>query len=98
MSSYWKSADCMIQNDDKLQEGIRFNLYQLLQSAGRDEHSNISAKGLSGEGYEGHYFWDTEIYMFPVFLLTRPDIARQALALPLLQAGRRQSESAPNGA
>ncbi|MEC0139841.1 glycosyl hydrolase family 65 protein [Paenibacillus macerans] len=79
MSSYWKSADCMIQNDDKLQEGIRFNLYQLLQSAGRDEHSNISAKGLSGEGYEGHYFWDTEIYMFPVFLLTRPDIARQLL-------------------
>ncbi|RRJ62023.1 glycoside hydrolase family 65 protein [Paenibacillus oralis] len=79
MGSYWNSADCVIQNDDKLQEGIRFNLYQLLQSAGRDEHSNISAKGLSGEGYEGHYFWDTEIYMFPLFLMTRPDIARQLL-------------------
>ncbi|WP_054954894.1 glycoside hydrolase family 65 protein [Paenibacillus dakarensis] len=79
LNLYWKSADVMIQNDDKLQEGIRFNLFQLLQSAGRDEHSNIAAKGLSGEGYEGHYFWDTEIYMFPVFLMTQPDIARQLL-------------------
>ena len=76
---YWKSADVVIENDAQLQEGIRFNLFQLLQSAGRDEHSNISAKGLSGEGYEGHYFWDTEIYMFPIFLMTQPDIARQLL-------------------
>lgn len=79
LNDYWKSADVVIQNDDQLQEGIRFNLFQLLQSAGRDKHSNISAKGLSGEGYEGHYFWDTEIYMFPVFLMTQPDIARQLL-------------------
>jgi len=79
MQQYWKSADVLIENDVQLQEGIRFNLFQLLQSAGRDEHSNISAKGLSGEGYEGHYFWDTEIYMFPVFLMTQPDIARQLL-------------------
>ncbi|MBT2761227.1 glycosyl hydrolase family 65 protein [Paenibacillus sp. ISL-20] len=79
LNTYWKSADVLIQNDDQLQEGIRFNLFQLLQSAGRDKHSNISAKGLSGEGYEGHYFWDTEIYMFPVFLMTQPDIARQLL-------------------
>lgn len=79
LNDYWKSADVIIRNDDKLQEGIRFNLFQLLQSAGRDKHSNIAAKGLSGEGYEGHYFWDTEIYMFPVFLMTQPDIARQLL-------------------
>ncbi|PJN51557.1 Alpha,alpha-trehalose phosphorylase [Paenibacillus sp. GM2FR] len=79
LNAYWKSADVVIQNDGQLQEGIRFNLFQLLQSAGRDKHSNISAKGLSGEGYEGHYFWDTEIYMFPVFLMTQPDIARQLL-------------------
>lgn len=79
LNDYWKSADVVIQNDDQLQEGIRFNLFQLLQSAGQDKHSNISAKGLSGEGYEGHYFWDTEIYMFPVFLMTQPDIARQLL-------------------
>ncbi|WP_070120141.1 glycoside hydrolase family 65 protein [Bacillus marinisedimentorum] len=79
LEAFWKDADITIDGDEKLQEGIRFNLYQLLQSAGGDKFSNISAKGLSGEGYEGHYFWDTEIYMFPVFLMTRPDIARQLL-------------------
>ncbi len=79
LEAFWQYADITIDGDGKLQEGIRFNLYQLLQSAGRDKFSNIAAKGLSGEGYEGHYFWDTEIYMFPVFLMTRPDIARQLL-------------------
>lgn len=79
MQSFWKQSDIVISGDAALQEGIRFNLFQLLQSAGRDEYSNIAAKGLSGEGYEGHYFWDTEIYMFPVFLLTQPDIAKQLL-------------------
>lgn len=79
LQQFWKTSDITIKNDTSLQEGIRFNLYQLLQSAGRDQWSNISAKGLSGEGYEGHYFWDTEIYMFPVFLLTQPEIARQLL-------------------
>ncbi|MEC0212940.1 glycosyl hydrolase family 65 protein [Paenibacillus ehimensis] len=79
LDEFWVNADIRIEGDSSLQEGIRFNLYHLLQSVGRDEYSNISAKGLSGEGYEGHYFWDTEIYMFPVFLMTKPDIARQLL-------------------
>jgi len=79
LKGYWNRADISIGGDAKLQEGIRFNLFQLLQSAGRDKHSNIAAKGLSGEGYEGHYFWDTEIYMIPVFLMSQPDIARQLL-------------------
>ncbi|CQR54089.1 glycoside hydrolase family 65 protein [Paenibacillus riograndensis] len=79
LQDFWKRSDVVIENDQLLQEGIRFNLYQLLQSAGRDGHSNISAKGLSGEGYEGHYFWDTEIYMLPVFLMTSPERARQLL-------------------
>ncbi|WP_438351967.1 glycoside hydrolase family 65 protein [Paenibacillus sp. FA6] len=79
MDQFWKSSDIIIENDTSLQEGIRFNVFQLLQSAGRDPYSNISAKGLTGEGYEGHYFWDTEIYMFPVFLMTQPDMAKQLL-------------------
>ncbi len=54
-------------------------MYQLLSSAGKDEHSNICAKGLSGGGYEGHYFWDTEIYMVPFFMLTKPEIAKSLL-------------------
>jgi alpha,alpha-trehalose phosphorylase len=49
---------------------VNYNLYQLFTSGGYDSHHNIAAKGLSGEGYEGHYFWDTETYMFPYFLMT----------------------------
>ncbi|WP_075981744.1 glycoside hydrolase family 65 protein [Bacillus massilinigeriensis] len=79
LSDFWSHADIQIKGDLKLQEGIRFNLYHLLQSTGRDPHSNIAAKGLSGEGYEGHYFWDTEIFIFPVFLLTKPELAKQLL-------------------
>ncbi|MUK89428.1 family 65 glycosyl hydrolase [Ornithinibacillus sp. L9] len=79
LDNFWSISDIEIDGDDELQEGIRFNLYHLLQSAGKDSVSNIAAKGLSGEGYEGHYFWDTEIYMFPVFLMTNPGIAKKLL-------------------
>lgn len=79
MEGFWEGSDIIIRGDDNLQEGIRFNLFQLLQSTGRDKYSNISAKGLSGEGYEGHYFWDTEIYILPVFMLSHPDLAKQLL-------------------
>jgi alpha,alpha-trehalose phosphorylase len=79
LTTFWQNTDVEINGDDALQEGIRFNLFHLLQSAGRDHYSNIAAKGLSGEGYEGHYFWDTEIYMFPVFLMTNPELAKQLL-------------------
>ena len=79
LDNFWSKSDIKIDGDTSLQEGIRFNLYQLLQSVGKDPVSNIAAKGLSGEGYEGHYFWDTEIYMFPVFLMTNPEIAKNLL-------------------
>ncbi|MCM3611591.1 family 65 glycosyl hydrolase [Planococcus sp. MERTA32b] len=79
LDAYWEISDIVIEGDQRVQEGIRFNLYQLLQSVGKDPASNIAAKGLSGEGYEGHYFWDTEIYIFPVFLMTNPDIAKNLL-------------------
>lgn len=79
LDRFWSIADVKITGDASLQEGIRFNLYQLLQSVGKDPVSNIAAKGLSGEGYEGHYFWDTEIYIFPVFLMTNPQIAKNLL-------------------
>lgn len=79
LDAYWKISDIVIEGDQRVQEGIRFNLFQLLQSVGKDPASNIAAKGLSGEGYEGHYFWDTEIYIFPVFLMTNPEIAKNLL-------------------
>lgn len=79
LTAYYKAADIIIDGDEKLQEGIRFNLFHLFQSVGRDQYSNVSAKGLSGEGYEGHYFWDTEIYILPVFMTTKPEMARNLL-------------------
>ncbi|WP_440897627.1 glycoside hydrolase family 65 protein [Amphibacillus sp. Q70] len=79
LNEYWDTADIYIKGDPELQEGIRFNLFQLLQSVGKDSVSNIAAKGLSGEGYEGHYFWDSEIYIFPIFLMTNHEIARSLL-------------------
>ena len=76
---FWQQADVQISGDIALQQAIRFNLFSLAQSAGRNGSSNIGAKGLTGPGYDGHYFWDTEIYVVPVMSLTRPDIARQLL-------------------
>lgn len=92
---FWKHADVEIVGDAAVQEGIRFNLYQLLQSVGKDPYSNISAKGLSGEGYEGHYFWDTEIYMFPVFLMTNPELAKNLLIhrFTLLDSARERART-----
>ncbi|MDR2045149.1 MAG: family 65 glycosyl hydrolase [Clostridium sp.] len=73
--------DCAleIRGDEELNEAVHYNMYQLLQSVGKDPHSNIAAKGLSGEGYEGHYFWDTEMYIQPFFLLTQRESARNLI-------------------
>ena len=76
---YWEKSDIIIEGVDEIQQGVRFNLYQLLQSVGKDGITNVAAKGLSGEGYEGHYFWDTEIYVLPVIHLTQPEIAEKLL-------------------
>lgn len=64
---------------DPLPKALAFSLFQLLQSTGCDGLSSVSAKGLSGEGYEGHTFWDSEIYVFPFFLWTQPERARSML-------------------
>lgn len=79
LDEFWRHADVEIQGDPALQQGIRFNAFQLLQSVGRDGLTNIGAKGLTGEGYEGHYFWDTEMYMLPFFTYTQPQISRSLL-------------------
>ena len=78
---FWETSDIQIEGKDSeaLQQGIRFNLFHILQSAGRDGKTGMGAKGLSGEGYEGHYFWDTEMYVLPVFVYTEPDTAKKLL-------------------
>ena len=79
LADFWEQADVEIAGDDALQQGMRFNQFHLLQSVGRDGKTNIAAKGVTGEGYEGHYFWDTEIYILPFFLYAKPDVARKLL-------------------
>ncbi len=77
----WQACDVVIEGDDEAQLAIRFNIYQLLIAASRtDDTVNIGAKTLSGYGYRGHSFWDTEVYMLPFFTYTRPDIARKLLS------------------
>lgn len=93
LDTFWQRTDIEVAGDDALQQGIRFNQFHLLQSVGRDGKTNIAAKGLTGEGYEGHYFWDTEIYIFPFFLYTNPGIARKLLEFRCsgLDAARRRA-------
>lgn len=76
----WERIDIKIDGDDEVQRALRWCIFQLNSSAYKiNEYSSIGAKGLHGEGYKGHVFWDTEIFMFPFFLYTNPEIARTLL-------------------
>ena len=79
LDRFWSTSDVEIDGDGALQQGVRFNLFSLFQSAGRDGRTSLAAKGLTGEGYEGHYFWDTEIFALPFFAYTQPAIGRSLL-------------------
>ncbi|MDD4113536.1 MAG: glycosyl hydrolase family 65 protein [Herbinix sp.] len=79
LKKYWENCLMEIEGDDDLTTAVNYNMYQLIQSVGKDEYCNITAKGLSGEGYEGHYFWDTEMYIEPFFNLTMPSITRNLI-------------------
>lgn len=80
LRTFWHQSGMEIEGDKELDAAVSFNMYALLQSAPRDRYCSIAAKGLSGEGYEGHYFWDTEMYMEPFFVLTNPALARTILS------------------
>jgi len=92
----WERCDVQIEGDDEAQIAIRFNLFQLLIATPRHDHRiNIGAKTLSGFGYHGHSFWDTEIFMLPLFIYTAPDIARNLLdyRYQRLPAARQKAQS-----
>ena len=73
----WEECDVIIDGDDKINNALRFNIYHLLITANEeDPKANIGAKSLSGEGYKGHVFWDTEIYALPFYIYTQPKMAR----------------------
>jgi alpha,alpha-trehalose phosphorylase len=79
MDDFWRRSDIRIDGDISLQQAVRWNLFQMLQATGRSEGTGVPAKGLTGQGYDGHYFWDTEIYVIPFLVYTAPRIARNIL-------------------
>ncbi len=88
----WARNDLRIEGDDRAQIAIRFAIYHLLIAAPRhDDDVSIGAKTLSGLGYKGHVFWDTELFVLPLFTLTQPEIARNLLTYRYRRlAGARQ--------
>jgi len=90
---FWQRADVEIEGPVETQQAIRFNLFQLAQASARAETSGIAAKGVTGSGYSGHYFWDTETYVLPFLTYTMPRFARNALRFrySLLDAARKRA-------
>jgi len=110
MDDFWRRSDVRVRDvrEDRtkrstlaIQQAIRFNLFHILQAAARAEDAGVPAKGLTGHSYEGHYFWDTEIYLLPFLTYTSPRIARNLLTFRykmLEQARARARELGHRGA
>ncbi|MGA1746716.1 MAG: glycoside hydrolase family 65 protein [Ilumatobacteraceae bacterium] len=93
LQKFWDTADLRVDGDPRSQQAIRWNLFQLVQAtAAADEHG-IPAKGVTSAGYDGHYFWDTEVYVIPFLARTNPGAARKLLRFRhgLLDAARRRA-------
>jgi alpha,alpha-trehalose phosphorylase len=79
LDDFWERADVELEGDAELQQAVRFALFHTLQAGARGERRAIAAKGLTGPGYDGHTFWDSETFVLPVLTYTVPDAARDAL-------------------
>jgi alpha,alpha-trehalose phosphorylase len=79
LDEFWDGADVEVDGDAEVQQAVRFGLFHILQAAARAEYRPIAAKGLTGTGYDGHTFWDTETYVLPVLTYTQPSAAADAL-------------------
>src|SRR5208282_639783 len=79
LDEFWEGAVVEVDGDAEIQQAVRFGLFHILQAGARAEYRPIAAKGLTGSGYDGHTFWDTEIFVLPVLTLTAPDAACSAL-------------------
>ncbi|MFJ4580292.1 glycoside hydrolase family 65 protein [Streptomyces echinatus] len=79
LDRFWACADVEVEGDAQIQQAVRFALFHVLQAAARGENRAIPAKGLTGTGYDGHSFWDTESYVLPVLTYTAPEAVASAL-------------------
>lgn len=94
--SAWHTSDVIVEGDIRAQLAIRYSVFQLLISAPwHHQQASIPAKTLSGFGYRGHIFWDTEIFILPLFTLTQPELARRLLTYRYhtLEGARRKARS-----
>ncbi len=90
LADFWERADVVVAGQPEVQQATRWNLFSILQASARADGSGIPAKGVTGSGYGGHYFWDAEIYVMPFLTYTCPGAARNALRFrySLLDAAR----------
>jgi len=79
LDEFWEGADVEVDGDAEIQQAVRFGLFHILQAGARAEFRPIAAKGLTGTGYDGHTFWDTESFVLPVLMYTHPSAAADAL-------------------
>ena len=79
LEDFWHRADVEVDGDAEVQQAVRFGLFHVLQAAARGEGRAIPAKGLTGPGYDGHTFWDTETFVLPVLTYTHPQAVAHAL-------------------
>ncbi len=79
LDDFWQRSDVELEGDAELQQALRFALFHTLQAGARGEQRAIAAKGLTGPGYDGHTFWDTEMFVLPVLTYTAPHAAADAL-------------------
>jgi len=110
LEEFWRRSDIRVSNirQDRIkrstveiQQAIRFNLFHILQASARAEDSGVPAKGLTGQAYEGHYFWDTEIYLLLFLIYTSPRVPKNLLTFRhrmLPQARARARELGRRGA
>ncbi|GAA4789495.1 glycoside hydrolase family 65 protein [Streptomyces ziwulingensis] len=79
LDEFWGRADVEVDGDEEIQQAVRFGLFHVLQAGARAEQRAIPAKGLTGSGYDGHAFWDTEMFVLPVLTYTEPRAVAEAL-------------------
>ena len=101
LDEFWKRTDIAIEGDDAALQAIRWNLFQMAQASANVGERGIAAKAVTAGGYDGHYFWDTEVYVIPMLAYNNPDAARDLLRFrhrTLPAARRRADEMSQRGA
>ncbi len=94
MAGFWdRHGVDVVANDSRVNQCLHYNIFTIIQAAGRAEGTGVGAKGLTGQAYEGHYFWDTEIYLLPFLIYNEPRIAKNLLKFrfSMLDKARRRA-------